>query len=300
MTTTSITSGYFTSYKLTVAAQNPFTIGSQATVGANAGTAALYTYGTSGITWNITNYGTVSGTNVNGIQVGSAASYSAGGVVTNQSGASITGGVYGIQIFNSANTSAYVLNEFDASIASSSTAAGGGVYLLNPGTVTNNGTISGGPSPTGVYGIRMVNGGTVNNTDANSATATIQGVKGVYMSAGTLAGSGAVYNSGSITGTGGDGIQFGAYGNPDTNGTVINTTGGTISGHFFGIQIFDTGIASVVNQNGAEILGTSAGGVYLGGSGTVVNHGLISSAAPATAGYGVRMQQGGEVINTDN
>ena len=88
-----------------------------------------------------------------------------------------------------------------------------------------------------------------------------------------------VYNSGSITGTNGDGVLL------ENNGTVYNSWHGTIVGGQYGVEITN---AIVEEEIGA--LGKS----YGGGSYTVYNSGTITGLT----NDGVRLWNGGSVYNS--
>ena len=145
----------------------------------------------------------------------------------------------------------------------------------------------------------MENGGTLINHDTLSHTATILGFVGVYIQSRLRGKSAAVSNSGTITGTGGDGVQLGGGGEKVLSAAVTNLTGGSISGADFGLLVLDTSPSQVVNQANATITGNNTaagGGVYLYSAGTVINYGVISAGTSHANSYGVHFKQGGYLL----
>jgi uncharacterized protein YhjY with autotransporter beta-barrel domain len=86
----------------------------------------------------------------------------------------------------------------------------------------------------------------------------------------TVTNYGLIFSDGAV-GASNDGIDWQAH-----TGTVINKTGGTISGFRHGITS-DTGV-NVTNEVGGVILGRNGSGVGSDGTGTVVNYGRITGA----------------------
>ncbi len=85
---------------------------------------------------------------------------------------------------------------------------------------------------------------------------------------------GLIYSAGVFgSGDGTDGIDF-----QDRSGTVINKSGGTISGFRHGISIGENGGVSVTNEAGGVIIGRNGSGVGSDNTGTVVNYGRITGA----------------------
>jgi hypothetical protein len=227
-------------------------------------------------TGNVSNEGTISGTNSYGVYL------DAGGNVTNTGTISGGGGASGVKIAGNIGT---VNNEGSISGVSR------GVRLTDGGTVTNSGSINGTS-----FGVQIA--GTV-GTVANDGTISGTSFFGVYLGA-----SGQVTNSGTssrISSSGELGVYIkGGLGNV-TNDGIINggtrggiglydsgqvTNHGIIASDGYGISIGgDPGTASaVVNygtiQGGGNSTGTStadAYGVefYGGGAGTVTNAGII-------------------------
>lgn len=87
---------------------------------------------------------------------------------------------------------------------------------------------------------------------------------------GVVTNYGLIYSDG-VVGDKNDGIDFQAHA-----GTVINKTGGTISGFRHGITT-DANV-NVTNEAGATIIGRNGSGVGSDGTGTVVNYGRITGA----------------------
>ena len=221
----------------------------------------------------------------NGIQLGGGGAHVAGGWVTNQFGGTITAYGVGIDIFNSGAAS--VVNYAGGTISGMNTTAGGGVYLYGAGNVSNYGIITGAATTAGGFAVFMQNGGTLINADTLSGTATIDGYVGVYMYSPAGTSSGTVTNSGTIIGTGGDGIRIGSIRGVVT-GDVTNQVGGKITGEIFGVRILNSGVSHVVNQSNATISGSNAatgGGVYLLTTGTVTNSGVINAPTLSSGVY---------------
>ncbi len=202
------------------------------------------------------NSGTIVGKRLLGIGV----LLRSGGLVTNNSGGTISGGFTGVGI----------------------TGAAGGV--------SNSGSIG----PTDTYGIAiyLAAGGYVTNAASGTITGGAKGNGftapfGVKIRAGT----GTVSNQGSISaGTSGVGVALVA------NGSLSNAVGGTITGAYAGAAFRNGG--TVMNAATASIAGGSAGVFFYSGSsatGTVANAGTI--AGTSASGVGVLMKSGGFVEN---
>ena len=172
-----------------------------------------------------------------------------------------------------------------------------GIYIKSgPGTVTNAGAITG----TSFDGIRTLGGLTLQNL----ASGVIAGGQaGVY-----VLGEGDITNAGRITGASfnsGIGLASGTVtnlaggvisgGDAVGGGNVSVTNAGTILGS--STSIFIGGAGSVTNEAGEVIEGGTAVGSY-GAPITVTNSGLIvGTANTSTNGQGVRLDQGGTVVN---
>ncbi|WP_068770445.1 hypothetical protein OH491_16765 [Termitidicoccus mucosus] len=193
----------------------------------------------------VVNYGLISGFYA-GIQT-------YGAFVTNSG--TIIGVRSGIRAYNYSNSLSSLNNNLTTSYI-----GGGdiGVYT-NGGTVSNSGTIIG----TGSYGIYgydnyALSDATIINMGANSYIGG--GDVGVYFED-----LGSVDNQGLITG-GTTGILLSSGGTVSNFGTITGTDG-------YGVHVV-AGAASVTNNT----WGTINGGVYAGGTTTVVNNGLITGA----------------------
>jgi uncharacterized protein with beta-barrel porin domain len=86
----------------------------------------------------------------------------------------------------------------------------------------------------------------------------------------TVTNYGLIYSDGTV-GSSNDGIDWQGH-----SGTVINKTGGTISGFRHGITT-DANVI-VTNEAGATIIGRNGSGVGSDGTGTVINYGRITGA----------------------
>jgi hypothetical protein len=208
----------------------------------------------------------------------------AGGSVTNQAGATISGSViHGVYGYYSVGTGILV-----AGGAGTVTNAGDiagfsyGVQLQAGGIVTNSGTISG-----GFEGIDLTAGGSV----TNKAGGTISGGGfGVFLSAG-----GSVINKAGGTIDGFNGIKAFGVANVTNGGTIIASTVGN-----GGNAVTLYGGGSVVNQAGATIRGGFGVLLYFS-AGTVTNAGnitgYISPGGNPLEAVGVDLGTGGSVTN---
>jgi uncharacterized protein with beta-barrel porin domain len=229
-------------------------------------------YGTgveTGVTVNVVGgaSNTVSG-NTSGIFLGDA-------TVTNNAGASITGGLFGIftnlgsaNVTNSGSiagtgfagivalTNATVTNNAGASIAGAFDGIAAASGFAN---VTNSGSITG----TSGDGISANTDATVTNSAAGSIAGANNGINAVN-------GSANVANSGSIVGTNGVGISA------STNATVTNNAGASITGGVAGI-LANGGFADVINSG--RITGTLVAGI-----GAIINATVTNNAGGSIAG----------------
>lgn len=217
---------------------------------------------------SVTNSGRITPTSGNGIFVEGA---SVSGALINASGGTITG-------------------------TNGSTGGGSGISV-NSGTVgsiTNNGTITENNYPDVGFEITSnatVNGDVVNNgTMSAPATGVIQ-----FVNSGTITGN--IINSGTLTNTYSNtqGVNLGAgvyiysaQGPISLGGSIINTTGGTITGGF-GIQVFATSATHLVTIGSGGSGGiTNAGTITVGRTGVEVGSvtltGGISNSGTISAG----------------
>jgi uncharacterized protein with beta-barrel porin domain len=263
-------------------------------------------YGTgaqTGITINVTNGASVTGSTTDGIAVHDA-------TVNNGTGATISGlqeGIDAIAAINVTNsgiihgTGSYgVLAGTDATVTNNATGSiFGGQYgiIANNGSanVTNSGSIIG----TSIFGIFANNGAanvtnnagaSISGSDAGIATTADANVvnSGTISSAniGITASIANITNSGSILGTINEGIFAG------TSATVTNNAGASIKGAT-GIMV-QAGGASVINSG--SITGTSLDGLFAQAASTVTNN----TGASITGGQnGIRVQNGAaNVVNS--
>ena len=200
------------------------------------------------------------------------------GSVTNATGGTITGGIFGVRVLNGTGTvdndgiiNATSIGPFANSVMgvnlrggtlinqAAGTIAGynDGAYVGAGGGVTNQGTIT----ATHGNGVYLTAGGVLTNTSGGAISGFSRGV---------LAKTGALTatNQGRIVGSTGDGIEL------HSGGAITNTTGGSIIGGGAG----------------------SESGIYIyGGNGAVFNQGVI--AETSTFGLGVELHDGGSVTN---
>jgi collagen type I alpha len=223
------------------------------------GTAVAYTASTSGYgavygdntaAWTITNDGTVTGSaNANGILLGGGlGSTGFQNTIINQG--TISGGNYGVRVYNSASSVTYIENVANYTIQGGQ----GAIFMAGPGSVTNHGTII----STAGYGVQLSDGGSIFNDG------TIQGVNdGVYLDGSA---ADAVTNAGLITASGTSYVVTLAQG-----GSIDNT--GTIEGHS-GVTL--DGAGTVTNEG--SISANAGYGIKLGTGDVVANTGTIQGA----------------------
>jgi len=246
---------------------SPLTVASSGAVK----TSGIAIYGPNSQAWAVTNYGTISSANNDGVSLQN------GGSVSNSGTALISGGANwaAVAIYNVA------------------------------GTVTNTGTIKG-ASGSGV-GVFLNAGGSVNNSGTAAVISGYQGISAngplTVTNLGTISGSGTNDNGiiatggGSIGNIGSTALISGIYA-IFVSGAFTVTNAGTISG----LNGTSTSVAllsggSVGNTGTAALISGGKSGVYIyGGAGTVTNAGAIK--ATGTAGSGVNLMDGGSVGNT--
>jgi hypothetical protein len=231
-----------------------------------------------GGTGTVTNAGKISGASF-GVDL------AAGGSVTNQAGATISGqvlhGIYdyyvgvGILVAGGVGT---VTN------AGEITDFSNGIELQAGGSVTNlaSGTING--------GVFISAGGSVTNEAGGTINGLVQGGAGAVTNSGTIS---SVDNfavglsaGGSVTNEAGGTITCGSIGVALSSASVTNEAGATIAGDIWGIK--STGVATVTNAGAVNGRRGNANGVSLYGGGSLVNEasGTISGGSNP-GGYGV-------------
>lgn len=211
-------------------------------------------------TLNLTNFGTVTGTDTgvsanNDANVFNAGTINGGGTggifangtanITNTAGGTITGGAYGIYSNTDINlTNAGTINGIyglyangDVSATNSGTITGGafGIFANGSANVINTGTISSASD-----GIVAVGDLTLNNAG------TVTSPSGI--AAASANGTANVTNSGTLAGA------YGVYGN-----SVNVTNSGTISGDFNGVLTIGLSPSTLVNSG--TIIGTSGAAI---------------------------------------
>ncbi len=281
-----ISAGYTGGITL-AAADNPLTVTATGSVG-SIDAAALATVGTAD--WVIGNAGTIAAAGISKASVGILLAGSGASTISNQAGAAISGGqfgIYGLKAATLANAGAIsatgaatavgvVLGT--GAVANAGTILGSryGTYFIGTGTVSNTGSISG----TTNAGVVLNGGGRVENT---GPAAQITGQRlGVYLFAG-----GSVSNTGSIgaTGTAGYGALLKA------GGTLDNGAGGTISGGRAGVIATGT-VVSPLNNAGALSGGTYGAGIagaaasFTNAAGGAITGGVVGVLATSGGGVG--------------
>ena len=143
-------------------------------------------------------------------------------------------------------------------------ATGAGLY--GPGGAATSWTIANGGTITGAtYGVSLNASGTITNTGS------INGAVGVNV----VAGVGTIINTGTIAGSKAAGVMLGSIRTPASAGTIINQSGGLLTGASYGA--FVHGFGTVLNLAGGTIasdkLGVGVG--FANESGTLSNAGTI-------------------------
>jgi glycosyltransferase involved in cell wall biosynthesis len=276
-------------------------------------------------TGTITNIGTITGLSGDGVMLTSggfvANSGASSKISGDRAGVFVTGGIGTVTNDGTINGGAgdalqqvhYGIILYAGGQVTNSTSAaisGGvaGVALRGAGTVTNDGTITGGTSKSAAsYGVSLYSGSLVTNTTSGTISG---GGYGVISIAGTSLGApGTVTNQGTIAGTAYDGIYL-KEGGAVTNGSALSdisggrdgvqigggtgavTNQGAMVGSHYGIGLRAGGI--VTNNAAGAVVGGYDGVVIFGDSGAVANDGTIT----ATNNIGVYLQPGGQVTNS--
>ena len=179
------------------------------------------------------------------------------------------------------------------------TGNGRGIFLNAESSVTNAGTISG----TNFTGVALAAGGSVTNQvggqiSSNRYGIGIYGASGSVTNAGTINGNVGLFSGGSVKNQAGATI----YGIVVTAGSGTITNAGAISRTTNHDAVILDGGGSVVNQTGGAISGGRYG-VYMNG-GTVTNAGTITGAGGKAVKFGgtgsnTLILQTGSVLNGD-
>ncbi|MBR0813144.1 autotransporter domain-containing protein [Bradyrhizobium diazoefficiens] len=277
----------------------------QTTVTNNAGATITGTaYGVSGTTLNLTNQGTITGTDASG-----AAGF-LGSTITNSAGGSIAGGAYGVRVNQAGLVTNYgtiaavgsavaapqagvgvgsnsTINNFaGATISSGSQAA---VTVGSGSVIYNTGTIAG-----FVYGVQALGGG-VSMYNAGSLSAVVFDGNTQAINAILFTGTGNTLTlapgsniSGAAIGTGADTLELGGSGAATFDVSQINSTG----------QYRGFGTFNKVGDSTWSLTGTSsfAGPVNVD-SGTLLVNGNISSASGVAVNSGGTLGGTGTVAN---
>ncbi len=255
----------------------------------NGGLGTVVNRGTIAVSQTNASYGTGNYVHAHAVTLGS------GGFVTNAASAVITAGG--------------TFHEFAAGFYPALVA---GIDIAGaPGTVTNAGTIlasgswiNGFSRTYGVgEGIALGAGGSVSNSGGITALTAID-----------IAGTGSVFNTGQLLGTGAYGVSLRGA------GAVFNETGGGITGFFDGVRAVnatDTVVNSatisgtqnyavrvsanstIINNTNALLTGGNDGVLFDGTSAVLINAGLISGAGTYRTfqGSGAYLSGGGRVVN---
>ena len=256
----------------------------------------------------VTNSGTIRGESNDGVRLIGGGTVTNSGTISGTGNAALADGVSMFRYQDQQLAEGYVAavtNETGGTI----TGDRFGVALFGGGTITNNGTITGGQGGTlvqdqtgggsGVQVASLTNAGTITGSAANGVqftgalgpvtlanSGTITGATGGAIVA-TL-GAATITNSGAITGQAAQGVLLGLT---TTGGSITNDAGASITGQTSGVVI-QSGVlspnASVTLVNAGTIRGNGVaanaqaffeGGVRLqSGSNAITNSGTISGA----------------------
>ena len=249
---------------------------------------------TSALTGNITNSGTITGTGFKASGIAFKSSSSMTGSIINEAAGTISGigkGAHGIT-FSSSSITGNIENagtiSADAIADPLGSTSAVGIALSSSsldGSIINTGTISAFASSSG-NGIDIGNT-TITGSITNSAVGSIKGdSNGINLNnSGTV--SGAIANSGVISGG-----QKGVYlRGGSTVGSLTNNAGGTISGGSSGILLSSGSTIGSLSNAGTISGGSNSGvAIYLRGStitGSLTNSGTISASGTTGGGSGI-------------
>jgi Hint domain len=149
-----------------------------------------------------------------------------------------------------------------------SAALGSGYTIYDAGTLTNRGSL--GSAVTLAPGAVFSNAASALVT-AGSYAASVYGESG---GAATVINAGIIRNSGTA-----DGIKL------DSGGHITNIAGGTVSGFYAGIGIYNA-VGSLTNAGLITATGTSSDGVFLQKGGVVINQASGTIIDPFASNYG--------------
>jgi hypothetical protein len=276
--------------------------GGEITNGSSASTKALvegvkdgvYLGGTAAS--SVTNYGTIEGSGTSGFGI----FLQSGGTITNGSSAStktLIEGVGGVSL--SGTTAGGTVTNFGTIKATT----GRGIIFNADGTVSNLGTIE--SNGTAAAAIRFSATGSVTNGSKSVTTALIEGGQTGVLTVGI----GTITNYGTITAATDSSIVFRASGKVSNFGTIENKVALLNGGlHADGIVLAGGGTLTNGTARATKALVTAIeGGIYIGGingvpkagaTGTIINYGTISSTGLGTIGQtAIVLVSGGTVVN---
>jgi uncharacterized protein YhjY with autotransporter beta-barrel domain len=199
--------------------------------------------------------------------------------------------VSSLQVINNAGATIQSQDDAIRVTGTAGTTTTTGQFLIdNAGTIKTVGTASG----------QAIDFDNINSPGAtimiiNRATGVISAASADAVRPGqgaTVTNYGLIVSDGAV-GASNDGIDWQSH-----TGTVINKTGGTISGFRHGITS-DTGV-NVTNEAGGVILGRNGSGIGSDGTGTVVNYGRITGAYDGSGkgdGDGVDIDFAASILN---
>jgi hypothetical protein len=263
-------------------ADNPLTIAKTGSVKSTGGAAGVT--GASGVSWNLTNDGTILSSGGTGLSLDGPGDIANSGSISGSDGVALHQG-------------GRIVNLSGGTIADTGV-SGAAIYVSGAaGTIVNMGAISD-PNHNAVL---MTAGGQVTNNPGGS----IAGKDNAVFVSG---GAGALMNSGSVSASAGTAVDF------ENGGTATNNAGKTISGGAYGV--FVDGVGALTNYG--DISGQTSHGVLFTLGGTLTNaagasisagndaiyfrSGATSTVAnagsvTANSGAGVYLAGGGDVSN---
>jgi hypothetical protein len=250
--------------------------------------ATLINQGFIGLHANYTIEGSVGGT---GVLLASGAVLTNTGTIDGMGSATTLAGGTGVVVVDDSFTNAGIINggagdgavPYSAGFGTIAGHGGAGVSL-NGGSVTNNGSITGGEAfgtagATDGPGVLVIAGSLTNNaTIAGGGNHYSHYAPDVLGGAGVELQAGAVVNNGTVLG----GDQYGGLGaGADISGGSF-TNNGTLSGGD-GIDVVTGGAGGIYIDNAGSIAGSGADGVSMAVAASVVNSGQITGQTVAVA-----------------